>query len=123
MKKTATLLSILVILVAGLYCAANLIRIPVTYDGRGVDLVALYENPEQNDTSDPDGAASIIVQENLAKTRSENVVASVVFNFRGYDTMGESFVLLTAIAGSLVILRSRKKSGKAGESGKEGEQA
>jgi multisubunit Na+/H+ antiporter MnhB subunit len=40
-----------------------------------------------------------------------------VFDYRGYDTLGESFILLTAIAGSFVILsRSGKKSAK-----KEGE--
>ena len=33
-----------------------------------------------------------------------NNVAAVVFDFRGYDTLGESFILLTAIAGSFVIL-------------------
>jgi hypothetical protein len=109
MKKTAAILSVIVILIAGLYGAANLVRLPATYDGRGLDLTALHENPENYEITDPDGAAEIIVKENLAKTRSENVVASVVFNFRGYDTMGESFVLLTAIVGSLVILRKRKK--------------
>lgn len=113
MKKTATILSAIVILVAGLYCAANLIHLPATYDGQGLDLTKLHENPEDYEISHPDGAAEIIVKQNLEKTRSENVVASVVFNFRGYDTMGESFVLLTAIVGSLVILRTRKKEDQA----------
>lgn len=108
MKKTMTLLSIIVILIAGLYCAANLALLPPTYDGSGDDVIALYEDPSGYDVSDPDGAAEIIVKTNLEKTRSENVVASVVFNYRGYDTMGESFVLLTAVCGALVILRKRK---------------
>lgn len=40
------------------------------------------------------------------------MVASIVFNFRGYDTMGESFILVTAVTGSLVILRKVKKDKK-----------
>ena len=51
-----------------------------------------------------DGAAAIIVQKNLGEAYAANDVASIVFDFRGYDTLGESFILLTAIAGSFVIL-------------------
>ena len=51
-----------------------------------------------------DGAAAIIVEKNLSEAYAANDVASVVFDFRGYDTLGESFILLTAIAGSFVIL-------------------
>ena len=61
---------------------------------------------------DPDGVADVIVQENLEKTAAKNVVFSVVYNFRGYDTMGESFILIAAIAGSLVILRKSSKKKK-----------
>ena len=37
-----------------------------------------------------------------------NNVAAIVFDYRGYDTMGESFILLTAIAGSYIILKNMK---------------
>ena len=53
----------------------------------------------------------MIVQQNLAKTHAVNDVTSIVFDFRGYDTMGEAFILITAVAGSSVILFTRK-SGK-----------
>ncbi|MEI3110765.1 MAG: hydrogen gas-evolving membrane-bound hydrogenase subunit E [Oscillospiraceae bacterium] len=49
------------------------------------------------DVTEADGVADMIVKENLDKTTAENVVYSVVFNFRGYDTMGESFILVAAI--------------------------
>ena len=63
-----------------------------------------------------DGVAAVIVKENLAKTISPNAVFSVVFNFRGYDTMGESFVLYTAVCGTAVVLRHvLKKKQKEGE--------
>ena len=45
-----------------------------------------------------------IVQENLAKTHANNDVTSIVFDFRGYDTMCEAFILITAVTGSAVIL-------------------
>ncbi len=39
------------------------------------------------------------------KTGSANLVTGVVFDFRGYDTMGEAVVLVTAVLGVLTILR------------------
>ena len=79
----------------------------------------LYEDPSSYDNTQADGAASIMVNENLEKTAADNVVFSVVFNFRGYDTMGESFILIAAIAGSLVILRKAAHSVKKEDQGHE----
>ena len=59
-----------------------------------------------------DGAAAAIVQQNLAKTNAVNDVTSIVFDLRGYDTMGEAFILCTAVAGSTVILYSAKNAKK-----------
>lgn len=48
--------------------------------------------------------------ENAAgKTGSANLVTGVVFDFRGYDTMGEAVVLVTAVIGVLTILRIKGK--------------
>ena len=44
-----------------------------------------------------------------AKTGSANLVTGVVFDFRGYDTMGEAVVLVTAVLGVLSILRLKGK--------------
>ncbi len=43
----------------------------------------------------------------LQKTGAANVVASVILDFRGYDTLGEATVLFTSIVGAFVILRRR----------------
>lgn len=43
------------------------------------------------------------------KTGSANLVTGVVFDFRGYDTMGEATVLVTAVMGVLTILRIKGK--------------
>ncbi len=105
LKKILLPVALIVLMVCGVYTAILMASSEPTYDGEDVDLVALYEDPSSYDNSDADGAAAIIINENLEKTAAENVVFSVVYNFRGYDTMGESFILIAAIAGSLVILR------------------
>ena len=111
-KKIIVLISLLVFLAAGIWAVVFAYRnILVTYDGNA-NAAELYNNPQDYDVSDPDGIADIIVKENLDKTGAANNVAAVVFDFRGYDTLGEAFILVTAIAGSFVILsvwRKRKE--------------
>ena len=109
-KKIILAISLVVILACGVWAAVLMGMSEPTYDGSHMDLVDLYENNSNYDNSTADGAASIIVNENLEKTAADNVVFSVVFNFRGYDTLGESFILIAAIAGSLAILRVSKKA-------------
>ena len=112
-KKIVLAISLVVILACGIWAAVLMGMSEPTYDGTHMDLVDLYENNSNYDNSTADGAAAIIVNENLEKTAADNVVFSVVFNFRGYDTLGESFILIAAIAGSLAILRvSTKKEHK-----------
>jgi multisubunit Na+/H+ antiporter MnhB subunit len=41
----------------------------------------------------------------VEKTGSVNLVTGVVFDFRGYDTLGEATVLVTAVLGVITILR------------------
>ena len=56
----------------------------------------------------------LLDKENLDKTMAVNNVSAVVFDWRGFDTLGESFILLTAIAGSFVILGVHRKKTAAG---------
>ena len=58
---------------------------------------------------EPDSVVDIIVEKDVAEANAVNNVAAIVFDFRGFDTLGESFILLTAIAGSFVILARNKK--------------
>lgn len=89
-------------------------EVDATYDGDYPDLQALMEDHSAYEIEGADDIAEIIVKENLDKTNAMNDVASIVFDFRGFDTLGESFILLTAIAGSFVILSRVKKSKKEG---------
>lgn len=112
LKKAIGAIALIAILICGIYAAGIMYQSGSTYDGSKTEVVALEKNHKDYDVSNPDGVADVIVKQNLDKTASENVVASVVFNVRGYDTMGESFILVTAVTGSLVILRKAKKGKK-----------
>lgn len=118
-KKLVLVLSLAVLLICGIVAGGRMANSSPTYDGTNTDLVGLYEDPSSYDNTQADGAAAIMVNENLEKTAADNVVFSVVFNFRGYDTMGESFILIAAIAGSLVILRKAAHSVKKEDQGHE----
>ncbi len=41
----------------------------------------------------------------LAKTKAANIVAAIILDFRGYDTLGEATVLFTAVMGVLAVIR------------------
>ena len=114
MKKYLTWLCLGVFLVAGVIVSLRLAALPRSYEGQraAVGVYELLQDPDKGDESGADGAAAVIVQENLKTARAYNDVSSVVFDFRGYDTMGEAFLLITAAAGVLVILFRRKDEEK-----------
>lgn len=43
------------------------------------------------------------------ETGADNGVTSVVFDYRGFDTLGEATVLFTAVAGVILVFRRLKK--------------
>jgi len=45
------------------------------------------------------------LKEGLARTGAANLVASVILDFRAYDTLGEAAVLFTAVIGVVAVLR------------------
>jgi multicomponent Na+:H+ antiporter subunit B len=60
-------------------------------------------------TEAPQAASQSYVSEGMQKTGAANLVASVILDFRAYDTLGEATVLFTAIIGATVILRAKAK--------------
>lgn len=46
-----------------------------------------------------------IIENAQNETGANNAVTSVVFDYRGFDTLGEATVLFTAVAGVLLVLR------------------
>jgi len=115
MKKFLTYVCIAVFLFAGVYASVTMAGMPRTYDGSqaAVSVYDLQQNAGEGfDDAAVDGAAAAIVQQNLSETHAVNDVTSIVFDFRGYDTMGEAFILITAVAGATVILYKGKKEKK-----------
>ena len=114
-KELFLLISLAILVIVGIYATGSMGILPPTYGGNE-DALALATDPESYDTDTADGVAQVMVRENQAKTVSPNVVFSVVFNYRGYDTMGESFVLFTTVCGTAAILRViQKKKEEAGK--------
>ena len=56
-----------------------------------------------------EAASQTYISQGLAKTGAANLVASVILDFRAYDTLGEATVLFTSIIGATVILRKKTK--------------
>ena len=114
MKKFLTYVSLGAILITCVVASVTMGKMPRTYDSENASSVyELQQDPTAYDESQVDGAAAAIVRQNLDKTHAVNDVTSIVFDFRGYDTMGEAFILITAVAGSAVILFSRKSEKEA----------
>ncbi len=115
-KRIVALVSLLVVLVAGIFAALHAAGLERTYDGNR-DAAKLYVDHQagvEHVVGDENSIADVIVKQNLSReegvgTMAQNNVAAIVFDYRGYDTLGESFILLTAIAGSFVILSRTKK--------------
>lgn len=53
--------------------------------------------------------ATEYIQNGINKTHSVNLVTGIVFDFRGYDTLGEATILFTAVIGVLTIMRFKGK--------------
>ncbi len=56
--------------------------------------------------------AKVYIDQGLRLTGAGNLVAAVILDFRGYDTLGEATVLFTSVVGVMAVLRKvgRKRS-------------
>ena len=62
-----------------------------------------------------DEVANRYIEKGLEETGAVNVVAGMILDYRAFDTLGESFVLFTALICSTVLLRlDRKKKAEDG---------
>lgn len=57
----------------------------------------------------PSDMDDYIIENAQEQTGNNNVVASVVFDYRGLDTLGEATILFTAVTGVLLLLRTQKR--------------
>ncbi|HOS81761.1 MAG TPA: hypothetical protein PK445_03455 [Methanolinea sp.] len=84
------------VLVAAIFLvwAAGLCAIP---------LFLSFGNPAATDMD------TYFIRTGQAAAAANNIVTSVVFDFRGFDTLGESVVLFTAVTGVALMFRARKE--------------
>jgi len=50
-----------------------------------------------------------IITNAQTETGANNAVTSVVFDYRGFDTLGEATILFTAVAAVIMVFRRLKK--------------
>ncbi len=50
-----------------------------------------------------------IIENTQSETGANNAVTAVVFDYRGFDTLGEATILFTAVTGVIMLFRKRKK--------------
>ena len=64
--------------------------------------LALVDLPGTGDVPHPDGNRSVAA---ALHQQTANTVGSITFDLRGFDTMGEEFILLAAAVGTILLLR------------------
>ena len=63
-----------------------------------------FGNPDHMDMD------QYMIDNGQEETAANNIVTSVVFDYRAFDTLGEATVLFTAVAGVISVLRAHNKS-------------
>ncbi|KUK13544.1 MAG: hypothetical protein H5T91_04970 [Synergistetes bacterium] len=69
----------------------------------GLTLIHPFGEPLQSDMD------SYFIQNAQKECAANNVVTSIVFDYRGFDTLGEATVLFTAVMGVTAIFRGVMK--------------
>ena len=54
--------------------------------------------------------APLYISESMNRTGIPNIVTSVLASYRGYDTFGETTVILTAGVGVILLLRRERRT-------------
>ncbi len=73
----------------------------------------IYATVDMPDWGDPSSPASThvsprYIQEAFEETATPNIVTSVLADYRGYDTLGETTVIFTAGIVCIMLLRRQK---------------
>lgn len=75
----------------------------------GIVWVTTWGLPDRGQVDAPAsrGAAPVYIERSLADTETPNVVAAILADYRGHDTLGETLVIVTSAAGVAVVLMRR----------------
>ena len=77
-------------------------------------ILLLYGTIDMPNWGDPDSPASIhvsprYIEKTVEETAVPNVVTSVLVDYRGYDTLGETVVIFTAAMACILLIRRPRK--------------
>jgi multicomponent Na+:H+ antiporter subunit B len=77
-------------------------------------ILLFYGTQDMPDWADPQSPANTHVsprylEKTLEETATPNAVTSVLADYRGYDTLGETTVIFTAGVSCILILRMRRR--------------
>jgi multicomponent Na+:H+ antiporter subunit B len=77
-------------------------------------IILLYATQDMPDWGDPRSPASLhvsprYIEKTIEETATPNAVTSVLADYRGYDTLGETTVIFTAGISCILILRRRRQ--------------
>jgi multicomponent Na+:H+ antiporter subunit B len=77
-------------------------------------IILIYGTQDMPDWADPRSPASThvsprYIEKTLEETATPNAVTSVLADYRGYDTLGETTVIFTAGISCILILRARRQ--------------
>ncbi len=64
------------------------------------------------DAADPQACRAALLADSIKETNVPNVVTSVLADYRGYDTLGETTVIFTAGIGVMLLLRKARRRGR-----------
>ena len=78
----------------------------------------LYATTGLSDHADPQAPANThvsptYIEDSVKDTHTPNIVTSVLADYRGYDTLGETVVIFTAGLACVLVLMKRKSNDKA----------
>ena len=60
----------------------------------------------------PSAMDDYIIENTQRETGANSAVTAVVFDYRGYDTLGEATILFTAVTGVVMLFRRKKGESK-----------
>ena len=74
----------------------------------------IYATVDMPDWADPHSPASThvsprYIEKTVEETATPNIVTSVLADYRGYDTLGETSVIFTATVCCILLLRRTRK--------------
>ena len=77
-------------------------------------IILIYGTGDMPEWADPRSPASThvsprYIEKTLEDTATPNVVTSVLADYRGYETLGETTVIFTAGVSCILILRKRRQ--------------